>query len=172
MDKQGIHWRTGGKITNCGCEMLPNGRDIEYIVIAKIELKEDHIVNGRNEKNKWVATFAPNPYTKLPMILNATNRKRLDKLFPSCNGMINLLENVPVRIGRERCKDIQDGGETWGLRISKIPAKVPVQGKPPLPLDSPDFAKAKAHLLAGGLLSHIKDRYDISPDVEQKLLAK
>lgn len=170
MEKQGIHWRTGGKLTNCGVEMLPDGRDIEYIVISRIEFKSEHMINGRTEKNKWVAVFAPNPYTTLPMILNSTNRKRLSKLFPSCNDMINLLENVPVRLCRERCKDVQDGGETWGLRISKVPAKAPV--KPSLTIEDPEFEKAKAYILNGGNMDSIKNRYNISESVEKELLKK
>ena len=27
-----------------------------------------------------------------------------------------------MRLTKEKCRDVQDGGETWGLRISKIPA--------------------------------------------------
>lgn len=102
--------------------MLPGGKDIERIIIARIEYKESEMINGRTENGVWVAHFAQNPYTTLPLILNATNRKRLVKLFPDCDGYIARLENVPVRLTKERTRDVQDGGETWGLRISKIPA--------------------------------------------------
>lgn len=80
------------------------------------------MINGRKENGVWVAHFAKNPYTDLPFILNATNRKRLVKLFPDCDGYLARLENVPVRLTKERTRDVQDGGETWGLRISKLPA--------------------------------------------------
>ena len=105
--------------------MLPQGKDIEYIVIERIEYKEREEVNGRIEKGVWVAYFAPNPYTKLPMILNSTNRKRIAKRFPECNDYIDTLKNIAVRLTREKTRDVQDGGETWGLRISKQPAKLP-----------------------------------------------
>ena len=121
-DQKNIHYRTGGKLTHCGVEVLPGGKDIERIIIARIEYKESEMINGRTENGVWVAHFAPNPYTGLPLILNATNRKRLVKLFPDCDGYIARLENVPVRLTREKTRDVQDGGETWGLRISKIPA--------------------------------------------------
>lgn len=121
-DQKTIHYRTGGKLTHAGVEMLPDGRDIERIIIARIEYKESEMINGRTENGVWVAHFAPNPYTSLPMLLNATNRKRLVKQFPECDGYPARLENVPVRLTKEKTRDVQDGGETWGLRISKIPA--------------------------------------------------
>lgn len=121
-DQKNIHYRTGGKLTHCGVEVLPGGKDIERIIIARIEYKESEMINGRAEKGVWVAHFAQNPYTSLPLILNATNRKRLVKLYPECDGYLARLENVAVRLTREKTRDVQDGGETWGLRISKLPA--------------------------------------------------
>lgn len=121
-DQRNIHYRKGGRLTHCGVECLPDGKDIERIIIARIEYKESEMINGRTENGVWVAHFAKNPYTDLPMLLNATNRKRLVKLFPECDGYPARLENVPVRLTREKTRDIIDGGETWGLRISKIPA--------------------------------------------------
>ena len=49
------------------------------------------------------------------MVLNSTNRKRIAKLFPEVEGCINLLKNVAVRLTREKTRDVQDGGETWGF---------------------------------------------------------
>lgn len=121
-DQRNIHYRMGGKLTHCGVECLPGGKDIERIIIARIEYKESEMINGRREDGVWVAHFADNPFTNLPFILNATNRKRLVKLFPDCDGYLARLENVPVRLTKERTRDVQDGGETWGLRISKLPA--------------------------------------------------
>lgn len=121
LDQRNIHYRVGGKLTHCGVEVLPGGKDIERIIIARIEYKESEMINGRTEKGVWVAYFAQNPYTDLPLILNATNRKRLVKMYPDCDGYIARLENVPVRLTKELTRDVQDGGETWGLRISKFP---------------------------------------------------
>lgn len=121
MDQRDIHYRVGGKLTHCGVEVLPGGKDIERIIIARIEYKESEMINGRTENGVWVAHFAPNPYTTLPLILNATNRKRLFKMYPQCDGYLARLENVAVRLTKERTRDVQDGGETWGLRISKNP---------------------------------------------------
>lgn len=121
-NQENIHYRTGGRLTHCGVECLPNGADIERIVIERIEYKEQESINGRVEQGVWIAYFAKNPYTNLPFILNATNRKRLVKQFPECDGYPARLKNIAVRLTKERCRDVQDGGETWGLRISKTPA--------------------------------------------------
>lgn len=121
-NQENIHYRVGGRLTHCGVECLPNGQDIPRIVIERIEYKEKEVINGRTEEGVWIAHFAKNPYTSLPFILNATNRKRLIKQFPDCEGYPARLKNVAVRLTKERCRDVQDGGETWGLRISKIPA--------------------------------------------------
>lgn len=130
--QENIHYRTGGKLTHCGVECLPNGADIERIVIERIEYKDSESINGRVENGVWIAHFAPNPYTSLPFILNATNRKRLVKQFPECDGYPARLKNIAVRLTKERCRDVQDGGETWGLRISKNPAAdAPVQQQAP-----------------------------------------
>ena len=121
-NQENIHYRVGGRLTHCGVECLPNGQDIPRIVIERIEYKEKEVINGRTEEGVWIAHFAKNPYTNLPFILNATNRKRLIKQFPDCEGYPARLKNVAVRLTKERCRDVQDGGEIWGLRISKIPA--------------------------------------------------
>lgn len=120
--QENIHYRVGGRLTHCGVECLPQGKDIPRIIIERIEYKEKEMINGRAEEGVWVAHFAPNPYTKLPFILNATNRKRLIKQFPDCDGYPARLKNIAVRLTKERCRDVQDGGETWGLRISRLPA--------------------------------------------------
>lgn len=194
--EQGIHYRTGGKLTHCGCECLPGGRDIQYIVIERIEYKETEEIGGRRENNIWIAHFAPNPYTKLPMVLNATNRKRLAKLYPDCNGYINLLKNIPVRLTKEKCRDAQDGGETWGLRISKMKPTAPQQGaaeirqqyqQGPASVPAPAPARAKqtleltddamvsqaiTYLKNGGDIENIKKKYNLSAETEKELLKR
>lgn len=161
-DQRNIHYRKGGKLTHCGVECLPDGKDIERIIIARIEYKESEMINGRTENGVWVAHFAQNPYTNLPMLLNATNRKRLVKLFPECDGYPARLENVPVRLTREKTRDVNDGGETWGLRISKIPAaeepqkKVVTEDKVQAVVD---WAKKN-----GLTIEQIADKYDFASD--------
>jgi len=165
------HYRTGGKITHAGCEMLPGGNDIEYIVIKEIKYKAEEEVGGRTEKGVWVAYFAPNPYTNLPMILNATNRKRLFKL--SGNENIDELKNFPVRLTKEKCKDATDGGETVGLRISKNPAKLPAtpaQKKKPEITDA-NFDKA-VEFLKTKSMEELRGFYEVSAEMEKRLMQK
>lgn len=139
LSKAPVHYREGSKATHAGCEILPEGKDIE-IVITSIDFKQTEKIAGRTETNVWVATFAPNPYTKLPMILNATNRKRLVKLFPECQGYLNQLVNVAVRLTKEVCRD-PNGGLTEGLRVSTIPARQPQVSQPaPAPAAQPQPA--------------------------------
>lgn len=169
MEEKGIHYRVGGNLTHCGCECLPGGKDIEYIVIEKIDYVAEAKINGRTEQNIWIATFAKNPYTNLPMVLNSTNRKRLAKLYPDCDGYINLLKKIPVRLTREKCRDIQDGGETWGLRISRTPAKKPSK-QALTPENKAVWDQAVNYIKAGNSLAKIKEKYDISPEMETQLL--
>jgi hypothetical protein len=172
MAEQGIHYRTGGKLTHAGCEMLPNGKDIEYIVIERIEYKEEESIGGRMERGVWVAYFAKNPYTTLPMVLNSTNRKRIAKLFPQVEGCINLLKNVAVRLTREKTRDVQDGGETWGLRISRMAAKMPAAPKKDVLTEQhANWAKCVKWLADGKDIESLRGKYEITKEIEEKLIA-
>lgn len=125
MNQNDIHFRTGGNITHAGIEVLPAGKDIEYIVLESIEFKESEQINGRKQAGVWIGHFAKNPYTSLPWVINSTNRRRLAKLFPECEGYLARLHNVAIRLTKEKTRDPQEGGECWGLRVSLIPAKQP-----------------------------------------------
>ena len=168
---KGTHWRTGGKLSHAGCEMLPQGKDIEYIVIERIEYKANEKVNGRMEEGVWVAYFAPNPYTTLPMILNSTNRRRIAKRFPECNEYIDTLKNIAVRLTREKARDVQDGcGEVWGLRISKQAAKIPEPPKKEvLTAQHAKWVNCVEWIAGGNDIASLRARYDISKEVEEQL---
>lgn len=129
MEQTDIHFRTGGNITHAGIEVLPSGKDIEYIVLESIEFKESEQINGRKQTGVWIGHFAKNPYTNLPWVINSTNRRRLAKLFPECDGYLARLHNVAIRLTKEKTRDPQDGGDCWGLRVSLIPAKQPEPAK-------------------------------------------
>lgn len=169
---ENIHYRVGGKLTHCGVECLPQGQDIPRIVIERIEYKDKESINGRVEEGVWIAHFAPNPYTKLPFILNSTNRKRLVKQFPECEGYPARLKNIAVRLTKERCRDVQDGGETWGLRISKMPAaeeSAPAQKK----VITDDKIQAVVDWAKkGGLsLEQVAEKYDFESDMVRNAIA-
>lgn len=175
-DQRNIHYRKGGKLTHAGVEMLPDGKDIERIIIARIEYKESEMINGRTENGVWIAHFAPNPYTTLPMLLNATNRKRLVKQFPECDGYPARLENIAVRLTKERTRDVQDGGETWGLRISKMPAAEALAAKPAQKkaIQENQVQTIVAWAKKNGYgIEQIADKYDFASDaVKQTIIDK
>lgn len=130
MKQEDIHYRTGGKISHAGVECLDGGRDTEFI-IDRIEYKEEEMVNGRSEKGVWLMHFKPNAYTSLPVILNSTNKKRLAKLFPACEGFLARIKNAPVRMTKELTRDPNGGGQVYGLRVSMIPASIKVEDAAP-----------------------------------------
>ena len=164
------HYRTGGRLTHAGVEMLPQGNDIEYVILKEIKFKESEEVAGRTEKGVWVGYFAPNPYTTLPIILNSTNRKRLFKL--SGNDNIDELKNYPVRLTKEKCRDVQDGGETWGLRISKLPAKVPVTPVKQKPsITEENFDKA-VEFLKTKTMEELRGFYEVPEEMERRLTSR
>lgn len=169
--QENIHYRVGGKLTHCGVECLPQGQDIQRIVIERIEYKDKESINGRVEEGVWIAHFAPNPYTKLPFILNATNRKRLIKHFPECDGYPARLKNVAVRLTKERCRDVQDGGETWGLRISKFPAAE--EAAPAKKVITADKVQVIVDWAQKGNLTieKVAEQYDFESDAVRKQIA-
>ena len=141
MDNQlGNYYRKTGIHDFCGCEILPPPKyEIERIVIDHIVFHNEIKINGQKKQNAFVAYFAPNPYTTLPFCLNSGNAKRLAKKTWSivvedgleCQGRIDLLHNIPVRLCRELTRDPSDGGQVYGLRISQLdPApEAPAQKK-------------------------------------------
>lgn len=125
----GNYYRKTGIHDFCGCEILPPPKyEIERIVIDHIVFHNEIKINGQKKQNAFVAYFAPNPYTTLPFCLNSGNAKRLAKKTWSivvedgleCQGRIDLLHNIPVRLCRELTRDPSDGGQVYGLRISQL----------------------------------------------------
>ena len=127
----GTYYRQTGNHDYCGCEILPPpSYEIERIIIERIQFHKEIRINGQKKQNAFVAYFSANPYTTLPFCLNSTNAKRLAKQSWNtivedgleCQGRIDLLKNFPVRLNRELTRDPSDGGQIYGLRISKYPA--------------------------------------------------
>ena len=170
MEQTDIHFRTGGNITHAGIEVLPSGKDIEYIVLESIEYKESERINGRNQEGVWIGHFAPNPYTNLPWVINSTNRRRLAKLFPECDGYLARLHNVAIRLTKEKTRDPQDGGECWGLRVSLIPASQAAPAKKkPLPADKVEAVVKWAQSKGYGI-EEIDKLYEMTEDVRNAVI--
>nr|DAH93566.1 MAG TPA: hypothetical protein [Bacteriophage sp.] len=125
--EEGIYYKRGSKSDFASVDMLPGGQDIPRIIIERIFFHEKLVINGRKETEQWTAKFAPNPWCNKEMVLNSTNRTRIAKQHwedivedgTACEGRINLLKNIPVRLTREQTRDVQNGGTTYGLRISR-----------------------------------------------------
>lgn len=156
------HYRYSGKLSHVGCECLPNGHDIT-VTIERISFVDNEVINGEKQ-SAWVCYFKPNNYFKLPMVLNATNRKRLAKL--SGTPYLETVQNLTVTLCQEMDKAI-GGGKDWALRISNIRAKMPetVVEKKLLTLQSPNFAEIKTWLASEkGTMAGLLKAYE--PDSE------
>lgn len=164
--EQGIHYRTGGKLTHCGVEILPDGKDIECIYIKDVNFYDRHEVAGRELDNVWVVRFHQNPYTELPMMLNSTNRKRLAKLAKQ--PYLNLIKDFPIRLTQEDARDVQDGGTTKGLRISKMPASIPRKEK--LDQKHKSWVDSRKYIKEGGKMSELEKRFEISEEAKKELV--
>ena len=162
-EKRLLHFRYGGKLTHIGCEALPNGKDIT-VTIERITFTENEVING-DKQSAWVCYFKPNDYFKLPMILNATNRKRLAKL--SGTPYLETVQNLTVTLTQEMDKAIV-GGKDFALRISNIKAsQAPIEkpvAKQPLSITSPKYAEVKLWLEGKGTLAGLLKAYE--PDEE------
>ena len=167
-EKRLLHWRHGGKITHAGVEVLPGGKDIT-VTIERIAFVEGEIVNGE-KKDEWVCWFKENPYFKLPIILNATNKKRLAKL--SGTPFLETVKNLTITLTQEMDKQI-GGGRDWCLRISNTkPSQAPPALPPPaspvekkkLSKDSPNYQQVADWLKTKGTLAGVLVKYEVDEE--------
>jgi hypothetical protein len=168
MEPQKIHYTAGGNPSHAGVFILPEGKDIERIVIDHIEWRENEKINGA-EKSVFVAIFQPNIYTKLPMVLNKVNKERLLKAARVGSFDLLTIKNFPVRLTFEPT-NVGDG-----LRISKLPAKAPVVAEPSqkkkLEVTEENFGKA-VEFLKTKTMQDLRGFYDVSPEMEKRLMEK
>lgn len=160
-----LHYKWGGNPSHADISILPNGRDIEYIVINHIEAREDEKVNGV-VKNVFVAVFDPNPYTKLPMVLNKKNKERILKMAHKGEFHLLTIQNLPVRL------TFEETNIGSGLRISTLPPTMPkvvAPVKPAIPEekfnDTVNFLKTKS-------MDELKAIFTVAPDMEKRLIEK
>lgn len=162
MEEKLIHYKWGGTPTHADVSILPNGNEIEYIVIDHIEARENEKINGQT-KNAFVAVFQKNPYTELGMVLNKKNKEVLLKLAKKGEWELLTIKNFPVRLTKE---NTQLG---YGLRISKLPAKVPVAPVKVKPaITEENFDKA-VEFLKTKTMDELKGFFDISEEMEKRL---
>lgn len=159
------HYRYGGKLTHIGCEVLPSGRDI-IVTIDRIAWVEKEQVNGEN-KPSWVAYFKPNPYFTLPMILNATNKKRLARL--SGTPYLETVKNLTVTLTQEMDKAI-GGGRDFALRIAPIAPKTAGTTKIKLEPTSGNWNSIVDWVKKGNPIEKVWEKYDVSEEDKEKLI--
>jgi hypothetical protein len=190
--EEGIYYKRGSKSDFASVDMLPGGADIPRIIIEEIKFHEKLTINGRKETEQWTARFAPNPWCNKEMVLNSTNKTRIAKAHwndtvedgTPCEGRINLLRNIAVRLTKEEARDVQNGGTTWGLRISKTnPASEAEMQKwmvehgyaqqPQLkPLTEDKIPAALKWMQENGKgIEDVKKIYSLTHEMEEKLIA-
>lgn len=128
-----------------GDERLGQMRESEYLGAEDIDDDVEPILtisglwNGtvtlqRGKENKDVLTFAeervPGIRQVRPLIINATNRKTLRKLFGDVKASTLVSKQIQLYIDHN-VRDPQDGGKTDGIRIR--PFKPRVQQAAPVP---------------------------------------
>lgn len=154
-----VHWKKVFNSDFLGSCDLEDGQDLKA-TIKSVTVKT---VKGNDGTSKEcnVATFTSQAIK--PMILNATNCKVVKKF--SGSPYINDWNNIAVQIY------IQDGikafGETTeGLRIRSIQPKM---AKTALSPKMQAWAGAVAFLKGEGTMDGIKQRYDLTAEVEEQL---
>ena len=158
-----LHYKWGGNATHADVSILPNGKDIEHIIIDHIEARESEVINGI-KKDAFVAVFKENPYTKLPMVLNKVNKDRLLKLAHQDEWHLLAIKNFPVRLTYE---PTQLGN---GLRISKLPPTIPTPPKKQLLTE--DKLESAKKFLETKSMEELEGFYEIPEDMRAKLSVK
>ena len=162
MEEKLIHYKWGGTPTHADVSMLPNGNDIEYIVIDHIEARENEVINGQ-KKNAFVAVFQKNPYTELGMVLNKKNKEILLKLARKGEWELTTIKNLPVRLTKENTS------LGYGLRISKLPAKLPATQPAKKPELTEDKVASAVEFLKTKSMDELREYYTVSEEMEKML---
>lgn len=164
-----------GTPTHAGVFILPDGNDIEYIVIDHLEEKKSEVVNGVKKgevvggvvKDCVVAYFKPNPYTNLGMVMNVTNADRLCKLAKKTSWQLLEIRDIPVRLTSE------PSSKGDGLRISKTPPRIPAA---PAPKKKPEITDANfdkaVEFLKTKSMEELRGFYEVSAEMEKRLMEK
>lgn len=160
------HYKYGGKLSHSGIEILPNGKDI-IVVIDRIVWSEKEVINGES-KPAWIMYLKPNAYTQLPVVLNATNKKRLARLAGT--PYLETVKNLPITLTQEMDKAI-GGGKDWALRVSQIAPKVTATGesvKIALTPTSANWSSIVKWVQDGNPIESVWKKYEVTPEDQAK----
>lgn len=162
------HYRYGGKLTHIGCEVLPSGNPID-VIIDHIAWVEKEQINGET-KPAWIAYFKPNSYFTLPMVLNATNKKRIARMAGT--PYLETVKNFPVTLCQEMDKAI-GGGRDWALRISQVQPRINTAGQPTKILLKPtdtNWNDIVGWVKAGNSIEAVWKKYEVSEEDKKKFI--
>jgi len=146
-----------------GTYILPEDKPIN-VVITNVEWKKTKVM-GQDQK-KSIAYFAPNQYFDKPMLLNATNMTRLERITGS--KYIEDWKNVSVTLQREMDKSI-GGGKDWALRIAPIAPKTSGAVKPKLEPTSPNWPLIVKWVKDGNAIEKVWEKYEVSEQDKETL---
>lgn len=126
------------------------------------EVKQEFGIKVAGKKGDFNIAYFVEPIK--PLVLNVTNSKQI-KTFAGGNPFVETWKNIPVELYVDENVKAVTGGTTQGVRIKPIQ---PIIGeRPKTPFVEANFEKAKA---AGATVDKIKERYELSPEMEQKYL--
>lgn len=156
------HWKKTIDKDWIGTYVLPEGKPID-VVLIKV-LYEEVKIKGIKEWTR-VAYFQKNEYFDKPMLINATNCTRIEKLTgtPYVERWGNL--NIKVTLQQEMDKAF-GGGKDWALRISSVKPK---ENTAKTPLTENMLPKAIEFLKGGKTIEDLKKFYSFDKSIEDKL---
>ena len=160
MTTEKTHWKKVFNSDYLGSCDLDDDKDLKA-VIKSVSIRKVKGPDGK-EQERNVATFTDAKIK--PMILNATNCKVVKKFAgtPYIEGWVNIPISIYVKADIKAFGDI-----TEGLRIREYQ---PQMGKPKLTPESQNWTKAVEYLASGGTIDKVREKYDLSPEVETQLL--
>lgn len=157
------HWKKAFDYDWVGTYVLPDGKPIS-VVIKSVMKAEDAKVMGRS-KNILLAHFEPNPYFKVPMIINKENSKRLTRLTLKARPCD--WKNIPVVLCQEMDK-MPDGTKDFAMRIDvEASKKIQTASKVKITLGVTDgnYASIKSWLSEDGhTLASVISKYELSKE--------
>ncbi len=153
------HWRKLVNTAYIGAYSMPtDGSNI--ILTIKNVVREAVTGEGGKKEECTVAYFQED---SKPMILNRTNCKAIAAAYKT--PYIEEWSGLKVEITVANVKVAGDVVEALRI-LPKVPTK---PQKIVMVVDSEPFNKAVAYVKAGNSLANVKDKYDISPEVEKAI---
>lgn len=159
------HYRAVFKSDHLGSadleDYIEQGRKLVFVIK---EVRQEMGAKVAGKKGNFNIAYFTDPSVK-PLVLNVTNSKQI-KTFAGGNPFVETWQNIPVELYVDENVKAVTGGTTQGVRIKPVQ---PIIGeKPKPPFVEANFENAKK---ASATVQQIRERYELSPEMEQKYLA-